>query len=573
LKTSVVRGLALAIADGAVPKILLTKNIYSLDVGTMIENTGVRGALESKVKEILAAAMRTRDILFIDEIHSIVGAGGQGGQDIANQFKPALASGKLSCIGATTLDEYRRYIESDPALERRFSIVQIDEPSVESATQTLVGLSELYGVHHSVVIPKETCSIMAKLASRYMVDRNLPDSAIDVMDISCLNAAKRTSSIGSTTITLREWRDIISSGRFGEAALKKPRYQYGRAEESIVTEEDVQMAVESLSRRTIYISIKDQLKDVEEKLLSVVIGQDDQIREICRLLKSGYLYSSGKTMGGLLLVGRPGTGKTYTGTMIAEAMFDGNILTLGMANYTEAHSASNLIGPPKGYVGYDEGGELTEYVHAHPSCVVMLDNIECAHPNVYDIINGILSSGKLTGSNGRTVDFSGVLILLTSNSGVDVMAPDRKVIGFGGTPTSESSKKKELDKSIGSILPEHVMDRIHSRIVYNNLTEDDIGRIFDLELGKCLSSSRGPRITVTDPAKRHLVSKNWKNGDGARIVQKIISRDVLDLVADRYVSGELGSSDTITVDLIGDSIAITGGELNDVINQKSEMPS
>lgn len=304
-KTAIARGIARRIADGTVPRALLSKAVYVLDIATMLENTGIRGSLESKLKEIVTAATRTKDILFIDEIHTIVG-GGSG--EIANILKPPLADGSISVVGATTLTEYTRYIESDSALERRFLMVEVMEPTIKEAVNILNGLSGLYEKHHNVVIPAGSTDIVTSLSKRYLTSRHLPDSAIDVLDMACVNAIGRTLALGGTTISQEEWRSLVDKRDFLGAALSKPRYRIGKMSDAVLKEEDIEKAVASLSRKKVYISIADQLKAAEGVLHSRIIGQDKPLDELLRLLRTGYIYSGSSSLGAVLLIGTSGCG-------------------------------------------------------------------------------------------------------------------------------------------------------------------------------------------------------------------------------------------------------------------------
>jgi len=309
LKTAIVRGLALRIASGNVPRQLVGRDIYILDVSTIMDNTYARGTLESKIIDILASASNSNCSLFIDEIHGIVGTGAQGGNhDIANQFKTAMAQGSVSIIGATTLDEYRKYIEQDGALERRMGKVEVDEPTEEDAVLMLGGMKPLYERHHMVSIPEDIISLSVSLAKRYITDRYLPDSGFDVLDIACIRAQSRSDGLGCTTIPLEEWYGLVKDKKFREASINKPRYRFGRSSSAIVTVRDVEDSVSSQSHRAVFSNVSDQIRNMEKELLNNIVGQDIPIANVCSNIRTSYIYNSGKTLGGILLVGSSGVG-------------------------------------------------------------------------------------------------------------------------------------------------------------------------------------------------------------------------------------------------------------------------
>jgi ATP-dependent Clp protease ATP-binding subunit ClpA len=530
LKTAIVRGIAQRVADGTVPRRLMGKDIYSLDVKTIMENTGWRGTLEAKVKAIIDAARSTGAILFIDEVHGIVGAGGMGGQDIANQFKPSLADGSISMIGATTEDEYRKYIETDSALSRRMSPVQVNEATIAQAADILKGLKDLYEAHHMVTIPEEVCDMCSSFAKVYMTDRILPDSAIDVLDISCIEAARRSRSAGTPTVSVREWKDMVGREEFGRAAANKPAYRMGREALVVVSVSDVEVAVESLSRRKVYSSEALMLDNLGAALKDSIVGQDKSIDEVCSVIRSGYLYPVNAVLGAVLLVGEHGTGRSLLASLLSSYMFNGKIVTIDMAEFSQDFSMSGLIGPPPGYVGYDKGGRLTGYVHSNPSCVVVIDNVERASSAVHKLVSELLDTGKLVDTTLGAVSFAGTFLVLTTSSEV-LVKPHADGIGFAtktGVPDSSKVMKKVKD-----IVSEDISSKLSAVVIFNDLTVEDMKSIIDLEVGKINNVSRGPSIDIDDGAKDLLLA-NWDPKTGARYAGDVIREKVLSAVANMY---------------------------------------
>ena len=535
-KTTVARGLAQRIADGTVPRKLMNKSVYVLDVPTITENTGWRGTLESKVKDILDAASTSECILFVDEIHSLVGAGGQGSNDLANQFKPKLADGSISVLGATTENEYKRYIESDGALERRMGRISVDEPTVDKASDILRGLSKLYERHHMVTINKDVYNACSLLAKVYMPGRNLPDSAIDVFDIACILAAEKVQSVGIPTISVKEWSQFVMNKDFATAARRKPAYRMGKTGNAVVSVVEVEESVSALSGRRVFSTVSDLLVNISDEMTRNIVGQDASIAEVASIVRTGYLYPTGGLIGTIVLAGPHGIGKSMIAQAIADTVFNSNIITVNMGDYSQGYAVSSLTGPPAGYVGYTEGGRLTGWVHNNPSTVVVLDNIEMASPDALKLVGSLIDKGYLEDKLIGKVSFNGVLLVMTITEGTEKLLKGCRTIGFG----SDDNSKEKISKSIISEVKSSITTSIASKVslisVMNKLTREDMYKIVDIEVAKLLELSKGPEISVNGKAKELLLI-DWKEDSdkGAYFVRDIIREKILSKVTSIYM--------------------------------------
>jgi ATP-dependent Clp protease ATP-binding subunit ClpC len=536
LKTAIARGLAQRIADGTVPRKLMNKSVYVLDVPTITENTGWRGTLESKVKDILDAASTSECILFVDEIHALVGAGGTGGNDIANQFKPRLADGSISVVGATTENEYKRYIESDSALERRMGRIYVDEPTVDKTEDILRGLSKLYERHHMVTVNNDVYNACSLLAKVYMPGRNLPDSAIDVFDIACILAAEKVQSVGTPTTSVKEWSQFVMDKDFATAARHKPAYRMGRTGEAVVSITEVEESVSAISGREVFSTVSDMLVNVSASMTSKIVGQDKSIAEVSGVVRTGYLYPTGGLIGTIVLAGPHGVGKSMIAQSIADAVFNGSIITVNMGDYSQGYAVSSLTGPPAGYVGYTEGGRLTGWVHNNPSTVVVLDNIELASPDALKLVGSLIDKGYLEDKLIGKVSFNGVLLMMTITEGTEKLLKGSRTIGFG----SDDDSKEKISESIVSEVKKSITTSIASKVslisVMNKLTREDMYKIVDIEVLKLLELSKGPEISVNTNAKE-LLLVDWKEDSekGAIFIRDAIRDKILSEVTSMYI--------------------------------------
>ncbi|MCP4918861.1 MAG: ATP-dependent Clp protease ATP-binding subunit, partial [Proteobacteria bacterium] len=521
-KTAIVEGLAQQIVDGTVPEILRGKRMVVLDLALMVAGTKYRGQFEERIKAVMTEVRRVKDVvLFIDELHTLVGAGGaEGAIDASNVLKPALSRGEIQCIGATTLDEYRKHIEKDGALERRFQSVNVEPPSPEQAVAILKGLRDRYEAHHRVNYTDEALENAVELSTRYINNRFLPDKAIDVMDEA--GARVRIKSMVPPPDLREVTKEIeqldldkdeaVASQDFERAAqLRDQAYQLKKKKEQIqdewreeqqekesVGEVDIDVIQETVSKMTgipltrLEKAEAERLLQMEAELSSIVINQDDAIAAIARSVRrsrSG-LKDPRRPMGTFLFLGPSGVGKTYLCKQLAKFMFgdEDNVITMDMSEYMEKHNASRLVGAPPGYVGYEEGGQLTEKVRRRPYSVVLLDEIEKAHPDVFNMLLQIMEEGRLTDSFGRHVDFKNVILIMTSNLGSHTMKAGAQ-LGFGRFDQASADagdRKKKMRSDVMVEVERHFrpefLNRVDEAIVFNPLTNEDLSRIVHLQL-------------------------------------------------------------------------------------------
>jgi len=510
-KTAVVEGLAQRIADGDVPEFLQGKTIYSLNVNSLVSGTRYRGELEDKIKNLLSEIKGKNIILFIDEMHTIVSAGSsEGGMNIGNILKPVLVGGELSTIGATTITEYRKFIEKDSALERRFMTVTVDETTPEQAVEILSGLKEKFETHHGIKIGDEAIKGAVELSARYISDRFLPDKAIDVLDEAC--SKKRGSQAGGE-LNVEDIKDVISE-------------MTGIPLQKLSAEETA------------------DLIDMEKILSQKVIGQEDAIKAIAKTIRrarSG-LKDSSRPVGSFLFLGSTGVGKTETAKALAVFLFgsENALIRLDMSEYMEKISASRLIGAPPGYVGYEEGGILTEAVRRKPYCVILLDEIEKAHPDVFDILLQVLDDGRLTDSKGRTVDFKNSIIIMTSNIGSEEMKTKKKV-GFGSVSDDAEEKDVRTEALKKAMRPEFI-NRIDNIISFNKLNKENIFAIANLlveRLKEVLQDERRITLEVSDETIKYLADKSYDQEYGARPLRRIIETELEDKLSEEILKHDL----------------------------------
>ena len=582
-KTAIVEGLAQEIANGIVPEILLDKKVITLDLALMVAGTKYRGQFEELIKVVMEEIKRAKNIiLFIDEIHTIVGAGAaEGAMDASNIFKPALSRGELQCIGATTLAEHRKYIEKDAALERRFQIVKVDDPSVDDAILILKGVRQKYEDHHKCVFTDAALDAAVRLSDRYITTRHLPDKAIDVLDeagararIASLNRPpefdemqKRIDEVAA----LKE--DAVRHQKFEEAAghrdtqvkmegeLKrmKEEWKKHRDEKRVTVDSDEMYKVVAdwtgipLSR--IEKKETQKLLELEKDLQSTVIGQDQACEVIARALRRSRadLKDPRRPIGSFLFLGPTGVGKTMLAKTLAERMFGekDSLIQIDMSEYMEKFTVSRLVGSPPGYVGHDEGGQLTEAVRRKPYSVVLFDEIEKAHPDVLQLLLQVLEDGRLTDSLGRVVDFRNTIIIMTSNVGADILQRTSSMGFDTGVDTMrdfERMKDRLMDETKRVFKPEF-LNRLTDIVTFHSLTKEHMGKIVDLEIAKVAARLAGQGITlrIEDPARLFLIENGYDEKFGARPLRRAVERHLEDPLAEGILRGELHKGEPIDV--------------------------
>lgn len=583
-KTAIAEGLAQKIINNEIPETLRDKRVMTLDMGSVVAGTKYRGEFEDRLKKIMDEIRQAGNIiLFIDELHTLIGAGGaEGAIDASNILKPALARGELQCIGATTLDEYRKYIEKDAALERRFQPINVDQPSVEEAIQILHGLRDRYEAHHRVKITDEAIEQAVKLSDRYITDRFLPDKAIDLIDeagskvrLHSYTAPPNLKELESRLEDIRKEKDAaVQSQEFEKAAALRDTEQKIREEldvtknqwkekqgrtDSEVTPEDIAHVVAAWTGIPV-IKLKEEeterLLNMEGILHERVIGQEEAVKAVSRAIRRARagLKDPKRPMGSFIFLGPTGVGKTELARALAEAMFgdENAVIRIDMSEYMEKHSTARLVGAPPGYVGYEEGGQLTEKVRRKPYSVVLLDEIEKAHPEVFNILLQVLEDGRLTDSKGRVVDFRNTLIILTSNVGADAIKRSTR-LGF----TAVNDTKGDYDDMKGKVMEElkrsfrpEFLNRIDETIVFHSLGESHIGQIVSLmseELRKRLREYDVDFI-LTDKAKAFLAKEGFDPAYGARPLRRAIQKHIEDRLSEELLTGNVKKGDLLTID-------------------------
>ena len=587
-KSAIVDGLAQAIVKGQVPEILTGKIVFSLDITSMVAGTRYRGDFEERLKKAIDGIKKAGNIiLFIDEIHTILGTGstGEGGLDVANVLKPMLARGELKTIGATTVEEYRKYFEKDAALERRFQPIMVDQPTVSDTIEILQGLKEKYEQHHKVEITDEAISAAAILSDRYITDRFLPDKAIDLID----EAASRKKILNFTTPPeIRKLEEKIKEVELNKSEAARHE-QYERAEklkqerDVLVEQKEKLQAAWNNRSRDVKLSIgedevaeivsewtgipvrkitegeSEKLQHMEEILHKRVIGQDEAVQSVARAIRRARagLKDPKRPIGSFIFLGPTGVGKTELAKALAEAMFgDENLLIrVDMSEYMEKHNVSKLIGSAPGYVGFDEGGQLTEKVRRKPYSVVLFDEVEKAHPEVFNILLQILEDGRLTDSHGRVVSFKNTIVIMTSNIGAQEIGKMHAPLGFGtsdGKAAAEYEDKKERQmNALKEAMKPELINRIDEIIFFHRLTKDDIRQIADImfsALEKRLEE-RNVTVSISEEAKDFIVGEGYNEEYGARPLRRTVQRLVEDKLSEMLLAGKITDGDKVSVTL------------------------
>jgi ATP-dependent Clp protease ATP-binding subunit ClpC len=581
-KTAIVEGLAQEIGTGNVPELLRDKRVITLDLALMVAGTKYRGQFEERIKAVMDEIRRSKNvILFIDELHTIVGAGSaEGAMDASNIIKPALSRGELQCVGATTLNEYRKYIEKDAALERRFQTVKVEAPSVEEAVQILRGLRPKYEAHHKARLTDEALDAAVRLSDRYLTGRFLPDKAIDVMDEagarSRINAMTRppdVKEIEKEIETIRADKEAAIKAQDFEkaAALRDSEKQAKDKLERILTEwreqrEEREVVVTAddimhiVSRWTgVPLSRMEQkeaqkLLKMEEELRTRVIGQDEAVVAISKALRRSRadLKDPRRPIGSFIFLGPTGVGKTFLARSLAEFMFgDGDaLIQIDMSEYMEKFTASRLIGSPPGYVGYEEGGQLSEAVRRRPYSVVLFDEVEKAHPDVMHLLLQILEEGKITDSLGRKIDFRNTIIIMTSNVGAELIKR-QSALGFGaisGHESYEQMRDKILEESKRTFKPEF-LNRLDDMIVFHTLGRPDLANIVNLEVAKVVGriGAKAIKVVLSPSAVEFLIDKGYDPTYGARPMRRAVEKFLEDPLAEELLRGNIKAGDTLEV--------------------------
>lgn len=581
-KTAVAEGLAQRIAAGIVPETMKDKRIYSLDLPAMIAGSKYRGEFEERMKGLISEVESAGNvILFLDEIHTLIGAGGaEGAIDASSILKPSLARGELQLIGATTIAEYRKYIEKDAALERRFQPVSVEETTEEECADILRGLKTKYESHHRVVITEEAIRAAVQLSKRYITDRNLPDKAIDVLDEACSAVSLKgykvpenlTALEDSVKELIRQKEESIRRGDFTEAsmiqkeqeavqeklaALKRRFRKKSDASAPEVSEADIADVVSSWTKvpvQKLGESDADRLKKLEDVLHKRVIGQNEAVSAVARAVKRGRvgLKDPRRPIGSFLFLGPTGVGKTELSKALAEALFgsEDSMIRVDMSEYMEKHSVSKMIGSPPGYVGHEEGGQLSDRVRTHPYSVILFDEIEKAHPDVFNILLQVLDDGHITDSQGRKVDFSNTVIIMTSNAGAKAIV-DPKKLGFAAKENAADDYKKmksNVMDEVKLIFRPEFLNRIDEIIVFHALDKEHMKKIVMLmcrEFTKRLERQLDIRLTLRESAKALIVEKGTDAKYGARPLRRAMQTELEDKLAEAILSGEVKKGDTV----------------------------
>ena len=585
-KTAVIEGLAQRISGGLVPEGMKEKKIFTMDLASMIAGSKYRGEFEERMKKLIQEVKAAGNvILFLDEVHTIIGAGGaEGAMDASNILKPSLARSEIQLIGATTIGEYRKYIEKDAALERRFQPVTVEEPTKEQCLEILEGLKSRYENHHHVTVEQEALESAVALSVRYVNDRFLPDKAIDVLDEACSKVSLRGFKVPDSIEELEQVIDnlkvqkeeAIREGNMTEASTlhkeqiaaekkldqARNRFQKKNKDRQVtVTEEDIAAVVSEWTKipvQKLAESESERLRKLEKTLHKRVIGQDEAVTAVAKAVRRGRvgLKDPNRPIGSFLFLGPTGVGKTELSKALAEALFgdENAMIRVDMSEYMEKHSVSKMIGSPPGYVGHDDGGQLSEQVRRHPYSVVLFDEIEKAHPDVFNILLQVLDDGHITDSQGRKVDFRNTVIIMTSNAGAQAII-DPKRLGFV-TKEDKGADYKRMKSNVMNeiklVFRPEFLNRIDEIIVFHSLGSDEMKKITGLmckEITKRAKEQLNITLTIRDSVKKHIVETGTNQKYGARPLRRAIQNQLEDALADAILSGEIKSGDHVEVGL------------------------
>lgn len=589
-KSAIAEGLALRIVKRKVSRILFNKRVVTLDLASLVAGTKYRGQFEERMKAVMNELEKNDDIiLFIDEIHTIVGAGGATGSlDASNMFKPALARGEIQCIGATTLDEYRQYIEKDGALERRFQKVIVEPTTVEETIEILNNIKERYEEHHNVEYTAEAIEACVKLTNRYMTERFLPDKAIDAMDeagsrvhITNIDVPKQILELEKKLEEVRATKNtVVKKQKYEEAAKlrddeKRLEKDLAVAQEKweeetklhreVVSEDNVADVVSMMTGipvNKIAQTESNKLAKLPDLIKGKVIGQDEAVAKVVKAIQRNRagLKDPNKPIGSFIFLGQTGVGKTQLAKVLATQLFDSEdaLVRIDMSEYMEKFAVSRLIGAPPGYVGYEEGGQLTEKVRRKPYAVILLDEIEKAHPDVFNMLLQVLDDGYLTDSLGRKIDFRNTIIIMTSNIGARKLKDFGQGVGFGTAARVEQATdntRSIIENALKKAFAPEFLNRIDDVMVFNTLDKDDINKIIDIELSKLIDRIKnlGYELKLSKAAKDYIADKGFDQQYGARPLKRAIQKYIEDVLAEEIISSKLQEGDTIKMDLNKDA--------------------
>ena len=593
-KTAVVEGLALKIVDGDVPETIADKRLLTLDLSGMVAGSKYRGEFEERIKKVIAEVKAAGNILlFIDELHTIIGAGGaEGAIDASNILKPSLARGEVQIIGATTLEEYRKYIEKDAALERRFQPVNVEEPSEDETVEILKGIRPAYEKHHGVKISDAALVAAVKMSSRYINDRFLPDKAIDLIDEA---ASKTRLGVYLKPDAIKNLEsEIASMDAQKEAAIKEEAYEKAgeikkkqlkkiekldklkekwdndkHNKRMVVEENEIADVVSDWTKipvRKLAMEESERLMNLEKILHERVVGQDEAVTAVAKAIRRGRvgLKDPKRPIGSFLFLGPTGVGKTELSKALADAMFgsENALIRVDMSEYMEKHSVSKMIGSPPGYVGYEEGGQLSEKVRRNPYSVILFDEIEKAHPDVFNILLQVLDDGHITDSTGRKVDFKNTVIIMTSNAGAqNIISP--KNLGFASDNSKEHNHavmKERVMEEVKNIFKPEFLNRIDDTIVFHTLTKENIGSIVDIllaSINKRIKEQMNMTIKLDDAARNYIINNGYDEKYGARPLKRALQSKVEDELAEKILEGSFKSGDSVLVSLKDDKLVFS----------------